>query len=509
MKHDSESNGNDEVMVEAGKLASRHGKDFEKTSPLVQNRAVPPVELRWSDVLVGELLGEGAFNRVFEARLSEKALKRGRFEEMMLNESTSNNYHNSSTTTTSSNTIDNDENDGSCASRSQTRQRKFALKHLDPNEEHENYAFSAIDIVLEGKLLSCLNHQHIIRLYGVTAGSVSKAMTKRGYFLLLDRLDTTLDDKLTSWARHKRERQKDPNIPSVSPSTMMERFQQVCVGVASALHYMHKHGVIFRDLKPANVGFVTQDMSTPTRSDPHHGQHHNQHPHGNPAQPIVKVFDFGLAREVEKDPNVLMTGYTGSARYMAPEVALSQRYGLSADVYSFGILAWQVCTLRKPFHTVHTKDDFMTQVVIGNTRPSVRVFCNPKEPDCDKAGASLEVSDLLESCWHADPSQRPDFDAIERVLQKVTKERNGSSNSTRNSTGRTSSSSSSLSAAPPFISWPRRKLSKRNSVGGSKSRMATGPGGALRNLHKRYQSMTGLWSLGRSHHDRTKQDRQS
>jgi serine/threonine protein kinase len=79
---------------------------------------------------------------------------------------------------------------------------------------------------------------------------------------------------------------------------------------------------VYRDLKPDNIGFDV-------RGD-------------------VKLFDFGLSVEItDKHPRTenglfKLSGNTGSLRYMAPEVALEKAYNHKVDVYSYGILLWQV-----------------------------------------------------------------------------------------------------------------------------------------------------------------------
>ncbi|ACI65481.1 predicted protein, partial [Phaeodactylum tricornutum CCAP 1055/1] len=99
--------------------------------------------------------------------------------------------------------------------------------------------------------------------------------------------------------------------------------------LASALKYLHDLNIIYRDLKPDNIGFDV-------RGD-------------------VKIFDFGLAREYDRsistsaDGTYKMTGDTGSPRYMAPEVALEKPYNNSVDVYSFAILTWQILEMAMPF----------------------------------------------------------------------------------------------------------------------------------------------------------------
>ena len=78
----------------------------------------------------------------------------------------------------------------------------------------------------------------------------------------------------------------------------------------------------YRDIKPDNVGFTEN------------GQ--------------LKLLDFGLSICVRRCKDATeqydMTGETGSLRYMAPEVIMRKPYNHKADVFSFGIVAWEMCT---------------------------------------------------------------------------------------------------------------------------------------------------------------------
>lgn len=69
----------------------------------------------------------------------------------------------------------------------------------------------------------------------------------------------------------------------------------------------------------------------------------------------MKVFDFGVAKELPYRQDKLndslynLIAQKGSLRYMAPEVALGKPYNLKVDVFSFGILLWQMLSLKTPF----------------------------------------------------------------------------------------------------------------------------------------------------------------
>ena len=138
------------------------------------------------------------------------------------------------------------------------------------------------------------------------------------------------------------------------------------------------------DLKPDNIGFTSDGT--------------------------VKLFDFGLvtcvkARKHAKD-TYNMTGCTGSLRYMAPEVALYHRYTEKVDVYSFGLILWQMATGEEPFEELD-KIDFYREVVHRGMRPQL-----------EKTWPA-DFRALLSRCWHADPEERPSFAMVTIDLDRL------------------------------------------------------------------------------------------
>jgi len=104
----------------------------------------------------------------------------------------------------------------------------------------------------------------------------------------------------------------------------IERALGVLRAVAAALDYAHAHGVVHRDVKPSNI----------LLDDAGH----------------VCVGDFGLAHVMERSPVHTLTGLTaGTPHYMAPEQGLGRAVEAQTDVYSLGIVAYEMLTGRPPF----------------------------------------------------------------------------------------------------------------------------------------------------------------
>jgi len=102
-----------------------------------------------------------------------------------------------------------------------------------------------------------------------------------------------------------------------------------------------------------------------------------------------------------------MSGKTGSLRYMAPEVVNKHPYNYKVDVYSFGIILWELLSNKRSFLGM-TEDEFMTDVVCGAKRPSPINKNWPKK-----------LIELMNTCWDVDGTQRPTFSKIVHVLDTI------------------------------------------------------------------------------------------
>ncbi|XP_006367164.1 serine/threonine-protein kinase STY17-like isoform X1 [Solanum tuberosum] len=156
---------------------------------------------------------------------------------------------------------------------------------------------------------------------------------------------------------------------------------KVAADVSKGMNYLHQNNIIHRDLKTANL---LMDE------------------HG-----AVKVGDFGVAR-VQAQTGV-MTAETGTYRWMAPEVIEHRPYDHKADVFSFGIVLWELLSGEIPYAHL-TPLQAAIGVVQQDLRPRIPEHAHPK------------LVELVEKCWQQDPTQRPDFSEILDILKRLTKE---------------------------------------------------------------------------------------
>jgi len=164
---------------------------------------------------------------------------------------------------------------------------------------------------------------------------------------------------------------------------------QIVSDITQGLCYLHEQSIMHRDLKSQNI-LLDEDLH-------------------------AKITDFGISKIIE-DPTKTMTKGRGTPCWMAPEVmrieedGQKKSYTFKADVYSYGIVLWEIAAREEPYTGL---DIFkLYEKIKEGGRPEIKKsFLPPEQPK--------SYARLMRRCWAQDPDQRPSMEEVKNQLTTI------------------------------------------------------------------------------------------
>ncbi|XP_037056259.1 LOW QUALITY PROTEIN: proto-oncogene tyrosine-protein kinase ROS [Peromyscus leucopus] len=241
---------------------------------------------------------------------------------------------------------------------------KVAVKTLKKGSTDQE----KIEFLKEAHLMSKFNHPNILKQLGV-------CLLSEPQYIILELME---GGDLLSYLRKAR------GTTFHGPLLTLVDLVELCVDISKGCVYLEEMRFIHRDLAARNCLVSVKDYTSPR---------------------IVKIGDFGLAREIYKNDYYRKRGEgLLPVRWMAPENLMDGIFTSQSDVWSFGILVWEILTLGHQPYPAHSNLDVLNYVQDGGRLEPPR-NC----PD--------DLWNLMSQCWAQEPDQRPTFHNIHDKLQ--------------------------------------------------------------------------------------------
>ncbi|XP_045017925.1 proto-oncogene tyrosine-protein kinase ROS [Bubalus bubalis] len=242
---------------------------------------------------------------------------------------------------------------------------KVAVKTLKKGSTDQE----KIEFLKEAHLMSKFNHPNILKQLGV-------CLLNEPQYIILELME---GGDLLTYLRKAR------MTPFHGPLLTLVDLVDLCVEISKGCVYLEQMHFIHRDLAARNCLVSMKDYTSPSR--------------------IVKIGDFGLARDIYKNDYYRKRGEgLLPVRWMAPESLMDGIFTTQSDVWSFGILIWEILTLGHQPYPAHSNLDVLNYVQTGGRLEPPR-NC----PD--------DLWNLMTQCWAQEPDQRPTFHKIQEQLQ--------------------------------------------------------------------------------------------
>ncbi|KAA8535279.1 hypothetical protein F0562_030282 [Nyssa sinensis] len=235
--------------------------------------------------------------------------------------------------------------------------RCFAGKPSEQEHMRDDFWNEAIN-------LADLHHPNVVAFYGVVLDGPGGSVATVTEYMVNGSLRNALQKNERSLDKRKR--------------------LLIAMDVAFGMEYLHGKNIVHFDLKSDNLLVNLRD----------------------PHRPICKVGDLGLSKM--KCQTLISGGVRGTLPWMAPELlnGSSNLVSEKVDVFSFGIVMWELLTGEEPYADLHY-GAIIGGIVSNTLRPPVPESCDP------------EWRSLMERCWSSEPSERPSFTEIANQLRSI------------------------------------------------------------------------------------------
>uniref|UniRef100_A0A3Q1AMC6 Tyrosine-protein kinase n=1 Tax=Amphiprion ocellaris TaxID=80972 RepID=A0A3Q1AMC6_AMPOC len=227
---------------------------------------------------------------------------------------------------------------------------KVAVKTLKPG------TMTVEAFMEEANVMKTLQHDRLVRLYAV----VTK--TEPIYIITEYMANGSLLDFLKG---------------DLGCKVQLPKLIDFSAQIAEGMAYIERKNYIHRDLRAANV-LVSESL-------------------------LCKIADFGLARVIEDDEYSAREGAKFPIKWTAPEAINYGTFTIKSDMWSFGVLLYEIITYGKIPYPGMTKGEVMSSVQRG--------YRMPQPDNCPK-----ELYDIMMSCWKNRPEDRPTFEYMQSVL---------------------------------------------------------------------------------------------
>jgi predicted Ser/Thr protein kinase len=198
-------------------------------------------------------------------------------------------------------------------------------------------------------------HPNVVQMYGVSIDGPQPILVLE--YCARGSLDKLLSEK----ARHLSENDKLDFVK----------------GIARGMFHLHYHNIVHRDLAARNI--LLNEANVP------------------------KISDFGMSRIIKKDEEGETKNDIGPIRWMSPEAIGKRKYSQKSDVWSFGIVVWEIVSQGELFIDMDLFD-IGVQIRDKGLTPKIPEDCPPL------------LREIMELCWRQQPEERPTFHEICKVL---------------------------------------------------------------------------------------------